>query len=114
MKSYWFESSITTLHKKKSVKEIISLWPTYAKVLNGSLYLGSGKVRTIYFDEWVVNKLYRDSIASELGYVNKDKYLSFHSEAGGGSSFGNNNTNQDSATIYNNRASNTILNLSFP
>ena len=99
-------SSIDTLHKKKSVKEIISLWPTYAKVFNGSLDLGSGKVLTIYFDEWVGNKLYRDSIASKLGYVNKDKYFSFHSDAGGGSSFGNNNTNLDSA-IYKNRSRDT-------
>jgi hypothetical protein len=72
--------------EKWFVKELVKrleLWNVYAKHFLDN----ENDFTKVVFDDWVVSKDYRDSLATQLGYVNEDKNLDFVSDAGTGSSF---------------------------
>lgn len=64
------------------------LWKTYAMLHLQPKSMPGEEFVSIVFEQWLTSKTYRDDVAAQLGYVNKDMNLEFVSGAGGGSSFG--------------------------
>nr|WP_163503426.1 hypothetical protein [Halomonas socia] len=79
---------LNTLNKR------LSLWKNYAFLHLHPVSITRGNFYPILFDRWVSEKKYRDTIAEELGYINKDRFLDFVSDAGKGSSFSGNELSQ--------------------
>lgn len=71
----------TTLERR------LRLWQSYAMLATRRNSPSRGPFVPIVFDHWVHDRAYRDAVARELGYENRDRFRDFVSDAGGGSSF---------------------------
>lgn len=78
----------------------IEIWKSFA-FLHVHPSITRGQFTSIIFDNWVANKETRDDIAYKLGYQNKDLFMDFVSDAGGGSSFGDPGLNAEGGGVLN-------------
>lgn len=65
----------------------LELWKAYAFLTVCPETVNMGSFIPVVFDKWVVDKTYRNNLSESLGYVNKDLFKDFVSDAGNGSSF---------------------------
>ena len=87
LRSQWGPGNKPEAHVRTGVRDIMRLWPGYARRTRGAEHLGPGRTIGVIYDFWVADRSYRDRLAKDLGLVNQDRFLDFVSDAGGGSSF---------------------------
>ena len=69
------------------VLKIMQRWPAYARCTRRVAPIGLVPTVPVIYDFWLQDKKYRDEVAKQISMINKDKFLDFVSDAGGGSSF---------------------------
>lgn len=71
----------------KTLEMRLLLWKGYAFLHLNPNSITRGNFVSFVFDRWVGDKYYRDEMAEKLGYINRDRFIDFVSDAGQGSSF---------------------------
>ncbi len=69
------------------VRKLVRLWRGYACLALSPKTETRGNFVPVLYERWLINREYRDEVASKLGFKNKDKNIDFVSDAGGGSSW---------------------------
>ncbi len=84
-----------------TVKDLIMLWRGYACLTLSNNSETRSSFVPILYEKWLMEQDYRNEIAKEFGFINKDKNIDFVSDAGGGSSWNGIDNKVDKSSLLN-------------